>query len=185
MVLAMTHEEVVADLVRTEVQSYKHLPRLIYHLQTKWRDDPRPRAGLIRVREFTMKDSYSLDTDWEGLEAQYEAHYQAYFNIFRRCDLPVIAVKSDVGMMGGKTAHEFMYLTSIGEDTILICDACGYTANRQIAESRKQGPAEEAQRPLDKIATPNCRTIEALAKFLDIPRSKTAKAVFMAATGPL
>ena len=89
MVLAMTHEEVVADLVRREVQSYRQLPRLIYHIQTKWRDDPRPRAGLIRVREFTMKDSYSLDADWEGLDRQYRAHYQAYFNIFHRCGLPV------------------------------------------------------------------------------------------------
>ncbi|MGB9521829.1 MAG: aminoacyl--tRNA ligase-related protein, partial [Anaerolineales bacterium] len=99
MVLAMTHEEVVADLVRKDIRSYRQLPRLIYHIQTKWRDDPRPRAGLIRVREFTMKDSYSLDTDWEGLDRQYRNHYQAYFNIFHRCDLPVIAVKSDVGMM--------------------------------------------------------------------------------------
>ena len=112
MVLAMTHEEVVADLVRREVQSYKHLPRLIYHIQTKFRDEPRPRAGLIRVREFTMKDSYSLDTDWEGLDKQYQAHYQAYFNIYHRCGLEVIAVKSDSGMMGGKLAHEYMYLNS-------------------------------------------------------------------------
>ena len=95
MVLAMTHEEVVADLVRREIQSYKQLPRLVYHIQTKWRDDPRPRAGLIRVREFTMKDSYSLDTDWDGLDKQYRAHYQAYFNIYHRCDLDVVAVKSD------------------------------------------------------------------------------------------
>ncbi|MDP2975034.1 MAG: proline--tRNA ligase, partial [Anaerolineales bacterium] len=144
MVLAMTHEEVVSDLVRREIQSYKQLPRLIYHLQTKWRDDPRPRAGLIRVREFTMKDSYSLDADWDGLDKQYRAHYQAYFNIFRRCGLPVIAVKSDVGMMGGKLAHEFMYLTPIGEDTLLLCDACGYTANRQVARFKKPVASEEA-----------------------------------------
>ncbi|HNB52284.1 MAG TPA: proline--tRNA ligase, partial [Anaerolineales bacterium] len=133
MVLAMTHEEVVGDLVRREIQSYRQLPRLVYHLQTKWRDDPRPRAGLIRVREFTMKDSYSLDSDWEGLDRQYRAHYQAYFNIFRRCGLPVVAVKSDVGMMGGKLAHEYMYLTPIGEDTLVFCDQCGYVANKQIA----------------------------------------------------
>ena len=122
MVLAMTHEEVVADLVRREVQSYKHLPRLIYHIQTKFRDEPRPRAGLIRVREFTMKDSYSLDADWDGLDKQYRAHYQAYFNIYHRCGLPVIAVKSDTGMMGGKLAHEYMYLNPIGEDTLILCD---------------------------------------------------------------
>jgi len=182
MVLAMTHEEVVASLVRTEVRSYKHLPRLIYHIQTKWRDDPRPRAGLIRVREFTMKDSYSLDADWEGLDTQYRAHYQAYFNIFHRCGLPVVAVKSDVGMMGGKLAHEFMYLTPVGEDTILICDECGYTANRQIARFQKHAPVKEKVKPIEKVATPHMATIEDLAKFLGIPKSKTAKALFRVAT---
>ncbi|RME89230.1 MAG: proline--tRNA ligase [Anaerolineae bacterium] len=181
MVLAMTHEEVVADLVRREVHSYKQLPRLIYHIQTKWRDDPRPRAGLIRVREFTMKDSYSLDADWEGLEKQYRAHYQAYFNIFHRCGLPVVAVASDVGMMGGKLAHEFMYLTPIGEDTLLICDSCGYMANRQVARFQKRSPAPEDPRPLEKVATPETNTIEALARFLEIPASRTAKAVFLMA----
>jgi prolyl-tRNA synthetase len=182
LVLAMTHEEVVADLVRKEVRSYRHLPRLVYHIQTKWRDDPRPRAGLIRVREFTMKDSYSLDADDAGLDAQYQAHYRAYFNIFRRCGLPVIAVRSDVGMMGGSLAHEFMYLTPIGEDTLLLCDACGYTANRQIARFRK--PAVDAEEPaaLEKVATPNAATIADLAAFLRIPKSKTAKAVMLAAT---
>lgn len=182
MVLAMTHEEVVADLVRTEIQSYKQLPRLIYHIQTKWRDDPRPRAGLIRVREFTMKDSYSLDADWEGLDVQYSAHYQAYFNIFHRCGLEVVAVKSDVGMMGGKMAHEFMYLTPIGEDTILMCDACGYTANRQIARFRKPTLAEEQPQPLEKVATPDMTTIAGLAEFLGIPESRTAKVLFRVAT---
>jgi prolyl-tRNA synthetase len=182
MVLAMTHEEVIADLVRTEVQSHKHLPRLLYHIQTKWRDEPRPRAGLIRVREFTMKDSYSLDADWEGLDAQYQAHYQAYFNIAHRCGLPVMAVRSDVGMMGGQMAHEFMYLTPIGEDTLLICDSCGYAANRQIAGFQKPAPAEEPPRPIEKVATPGVTTIEDLAAFLDIPASRTAKAVFAVAT---
>ena len=182
MVLAMTHEEVVVNLVRTEIRSYKHLPRLIYHIQTKWRDDPRPRAGLIRVREFTMKDSYSLDADWEGLDAQYRAHYQAYFNIFYRCDLPVVSVKSDVGMMGGKMAHEFMYLAPIGEDTILVCDECGYTANRQIAVFQKPAPVEEKLQPTEKVATPHMTTIKGLAEFLDIPESKTAKALFRVAT---
>jgi prolyl-tRNA synthetase len=184
MVLAMTHEEVVADLVRREVQSYRHLPRLIYHIQTKWRDDPRPRAGLIRVREFTMKDSYSLDADWEGLDRQYRAHYQAYFNIFNRCALPVIAVKSDVGMMGGRLAHEYMYLTPIGEDTLLICDHCGYSANRQIARFQKPAAASEEPQPLELVPTPATKTIEALAHFLDIPEAKTAKAVFLMADIP-
>ena len=179
MVLAMTHEEVVADLVRKEVHSYRQLPMLIYHIQTKWRDDPRPRAGLIRVREFTMKDSYSLDLDLDGLDKQYRAHYQAYFNIFYRCGLPVIAVKSDVGMMGGSLAHEFMYLTPVGEDTLLICDACGYAANRQIAPFQKPKPEKEELLEIEKVATPEMTTIEDLAKFLKVPKSKTAKAVFM------
>jgi prolyl-tRNA synthetase len=182
MVLAMTHEEVVASLLRTEIQSYKQLPRLVYHIQTKWRDDPRPRAGLIRVREFTMKDSYSLDVDWEGLDAQYQAHYQAYFNIFHRCGLPVVAIRSDVGMMGGKMAHEFMYLAPIGEDTILMCNGCGYTANRQIARFQKPAPVEEEPKPIEKVATPDMSTIKGLAEFLDIPESRTAKVLFVVAT---
>ena len=184
MVLAMTHEEVIAALVRTEIQSYKQLPHLLYHIQTKWRDDPRPRAGLIRVREFTMKDSYSLDADWEGLDTQYRAHYQAYFDIFHRCDLPVVAVKSDVGMMGGKLAHEFMFLTPIGEDTLIICDACEYMANRQIAQFRKPASKEEKPRLIEKVATPGVTTIQDLAQYLTIPESKTAKAFFRMATIP-
>ena len=178
MVLAFTHEEVITDIIRKEIQSYKQLPRLIYHIQTKWRDDPRPRAGLIRVREFIMKDSYSLDMDWEGLEKQYQAHYQAYYDIFNRCGLPTLAVKSDVGMMGGKMAHEFMYLTPIGEDTLVLCDSCGYVANRQIATFKKPDPPVEEQAPLEKVATPDTKTIADLAQFLGIPESKTAKAVF-------
>ncbi len=184
MVLAMTHEEVVADLVRREIQSYKQLPRLVFHIQTKWRDDPRPRAGLIRVREFTMKDSYSLDADWDSLDKQYRAHYQAYFNIFHRCSLDVVAVKSDSGMMGGKLAHEFIYLSSIGEDTLLICDECNYTANRQVAHFRKTASAPEELKPAEKVLTPNCKTIDDLATFLKVPKSKTAKAVFFMASIP-
>ncbi|MFZ6028997.1 MAG: proline--tRNA ligase [Chloroflexota bacterium] len=183
MCLAMTHEEVVADLARREIRSYRHLPRLVYHLQTKFRDDPRPRAGLIRVREFTMKDSYSLDADWDGLDQQYTAHYEAYFRIFRRCGLEnVIAVKSDTGMMGGQVAHEYMYLTPIGEDTLLLCDACGYSANRQVARFRKEPAAPEAALALEKIATPETKTIADLAALLHIPAARTAKAVFLIAT---
>jgi len=184
MALAMTHEEAVGDLVRREIRSYRQLPALIYHLQTKFRDDPRPRAGLIRVREFTMKDSYSLDADWEGLDRQYRAHYQAYFNIFNRCGLPAIAVKSDVGMMGGKLAHEYMYLTPYGEDTLLLCDACGYSANRQIARFGKPAPTPAEHLPVEKVATPDCKTIAEVAGFLGVPTSQTAKAVFMMATIP-
>jgi prolyl-tRNA synthetase len=182
MVLAVTHEEVVTDLVRREIQSYRQLPALIYHIQTKWRDDPRPRAGLIRAREFVMKDSYSLDRDDAGLDEQYRDHYQAYYDIFNRCALPTIAVESDVGMMGGKMAHEYMYLSPIGEDTLLLCDACGYRANRQIATFRKPEPAAEALQPLEKVETPGTKTIADLADFLDISTSRTAKVIFMVAT---
>jgi len=161
MVLAMTHEEIVADLVRKIVQSYRQLPMLVYHIQTKWRDDPRPRAGLIRVREFTMKDSYSLDLDWEGLDKQYKAHYQAYFNIFAKCGLPVVAV---------------------GEDTLLICDSCGYMANRQIAVFKKPEPLNLPALPLEEVETPDVKTIEDLANFLNVKKSETAKAVFMMGT---
>ncbi len=181
MVLAMTHEEIVADLVRREIRSYRQLPRLVYHIQTKWRDDPRPRAGLIRTREFTMLDSYSLDSDEAGLDEQYRRHYQAYFDIFSRCDLPVMAVQADVGMMGGSLAHEYMFLAPVGEDTILRCPACGYSANRQVARQQKAPAANEALLPLERIATPHCPTIEDLARFLEVPKSRTAKAVFYTA----
>ena len=181
MVLAMTHEEAVVDIIKDEIQSYRQLPMMIYHIQTKWRDDPRPRAGLIRVREFTMKDSYSLDRDWAGLDLQYANHYRAYFNIFGRCKLPVIAVESDVGMMGGNMAHEYMYLTPVGEDTMLICDKCGYSANRQIAEMQKEKAVDEKPKKLKKVATPDAKTIIDLAELLEVPEHKTAKAVFMMA----
>lgn len=182
MVLAMTHEEVIAELASREVRSYRQLPLLLYHIQTKWRDDPRPRAGLIRAREFTMLDSYSLDRDEAGLAAQYAAHYTTYFRIFLRCGLPTVSVEGDVGMMGGSLAHEYMYLTPGGEDTLLICDACGHTANRQVARFvKKPAPAEPPQE-LQPVATPGATTIAALAEMLDIPTSKTAKAVFMMAT---
>ena len=182
MVLAMTHEEVVAGLVAGEVGSYQQLPRLVYQLQTKFRDDARPRAGLIRAREFTMKDAYSLDRDEEGLGLQYRALHRAYFRIFARCGLPTIAVGADVGIMGGDLAHEFMYLSPVGEDTIIICDGCGYTANRQVAEFRKPVAEPEELKPVERVATPRTDTIESLARLLGVPRSRTAKAVFMVAT---
>jgi len=179
LVLAMTHEEIVALLAAGEVDSYQRLPRLVYQIQTKFRDDPRPRAGLIRAREFTMKDAYSLDRDEEGLDEQYWALHETYFRIFARCGLPAVAVGADVGIMGGSMSHEFMYLSPIGEDTILLCDACGYRANRQVAGFRKPLPEAEEQLPLEKIPTPDTDTIEALARYLGIPESRTAKAVFM------
>lgn len=185
MVLGMTHEEIVTDLARREIRSYRQLPALIYQIQTKFRDEPRPRAGLIRVREFTMKDSYSLDADAAGLEGQYRNHYRAYFRIFSRVGLPdVIAVKSDTGMMGGKLAHEFMYLAPIGEDTLVLCDSCGYSANQQVAHFQKPIPEAETPQLLEKVATPNASTIKDLCAFLNEPESKTAKAVFFVAGIP-
>ena len=181
LVLAMTHEESVVDLVKGEVNSYRQLPRLIYHIQTKWRDDPRPRGGLVRVREFTMKDSYSLDTDWDGLSEQYDRHYDAYFRIFGRCGLPVRAVESDVGMMGGKRAHEFMYLTPVGEDTIVLCNNCGYAANRQLARFAKPHPNAEEPAEIEKVETPGAKTIQGLCEQLSIPAAKAAKVLFMTA----
>ena len=181
MVLALTHEEVVTDLVRREIKSYRQLPAIVYHIQTKWRDDPRPRAGLIRAREFVMKDSYTLDRDEAGLDRQYRLHYQAYFNIFNRCALPTIAVESDVGMMGGTMAHEFMYLSPIGEDRLLLCDNCGYKANRRSPPSASQQAAAEEPLPVERVATPEMTTIAGLAEFLGVPKSRTAKAVFLVA----
>ena len=183
LVLAMTHEEVIAALVRDEVRSYKQLPQLLYHIQTKFRDDPRPRGGLIRVREFTMKDSYSLDRDEDGLDRQYRAHFAAYHRIFRRCGLPVVDVGADVGMMGGSGAHEFMYLTPIGEDSILSCDACGYRANRQVARCRKPEPAPEPPAEPERVHTPGATTIDELSVFLGIAPERTAKAVLLMGAG--
>jgi prolyl-tRNA synthetase len=183
MTLAMTHEEVVTDLAKRQISSYRQLPQLVYHLQTKFRDEPRPRGGLIRVREFTMKDSYSLDADEAGLERQYEAHRAAYHRIFQRCGLEVITVSADVGIMGGKDSVEFITLTPAGEDTLLLCAACGYAANREVATFRKPAPPDEAPLPVEKVATPHCKTIAELAAFLRVPESRTAKAVFFVAEG--
>ncbi len=181
MVLGMTHEEIMADMAQQIVSSYRQLPFVLYQIQTKFRDEPRPRAGIIRVREFTMKDAYSFDRDQAGLDAFYPHIYQAYFNIFRRAGMDVIAVQSDVGMMGGSMAHEFMALLPIGEDTIIVCDSCGYSANRQIANLRKPQPPVADALPLEEVHTPGATTIAALADFLHIGAEQTAKAVFLMA----
>jgi prolyl-tRNA synthetase len=178
MVLAMTHEEVVAILLRDIIQSYRQLPIMVYHFQTKFRDEPRARGGLIRVREFVMKDAYSCDRDDAGLDVQYKRQFEAYERTFRRLGLDAIAVGADVGIMGGTGAHEFMVLNDFGEDTLVLCDSCGYAENQQIAEVRKPDPEPEDALPTEDIETPGTTTIEALANFLDVPRSRTAKATF-------
>ncbi|MCC7022480.1 MAG: proline--tRNA ligase [Thermomicrobiales bacterium] len=178
MVLAMTHEEVVTDLARQEINSYRQLPMLVYHIQTKWRDEPRSRGGLIRVREFTMKDSYSLDRDEAGLDVQYHNHWRAYERIFRRVGLDFVVVGADTGMMGGSASHEFMALSPYGEDIVLICPSCGYADNREVATFRREAPANEPLLPMEDVETPNATTIQALADYLQIPLAKTAKAVF-------
>jgi len=179
MVLAMTHEEVVADLLRDIVRSYRQLPMIVYHFQTKFRDEPRSRGGLIRVREFVMKDSYSCDRDDAGLDVAYWAHHRAYTRIFERLGIAAIPVSSDVGMMGGSLAHEFMFLNPAGEDVLVLCEACGYAANRQVAPATTAVPEPEAALPVEEVHTPDATTIDALAEFLGVPTSRTAKAVFM------
>lgn len=180
--LAMTHEEVITELVSRSVNSYKQLPVMLYQIQTKFRDEPRSRGGLLRVREFTMKDAYSFHTDYEDLDLYYPRMYKAYFNIFRRVGLDVVAIESDSGMMGGTTAHEFMALSGVGEDTLILCRNCDYRANRQVANFQKVVGSEGEMLPLEEVHTPDCKTIGDLARFLDVPESQTAKAIFMVAT---
>ncbi|HZU76377.1 MAG TPA: proline--tRNA ligase, partial [Dehalococcoidia bacterium] len=183
LVLGPTHEEVITDLVRREVHSYRDLPLLLYQIQTKFRDEPRPRGGLLRSREFLMKDAYSFDADWEGLDRSYESITRAYARIFARCGVPVLPVQADSGAIGGKESQEFLYLTDVGEDEALICAACGYAANREKATFRKPAAPAEELLPLEEIATPGQKTIDDLARFLGIPASRTLKAVFMLADG--
>jgi prolyl-tRNA synthetase len=178
LVLAMTHEEVVADLVRDIVGSYRQLPLIVYHFQTKFRDEPRARGGLIRVREFVMKDSYSIDADEAGLDHSYELHHAAYERMFARLGLKAIPVGADVGIMGGSGAHEFMVVNPHGEDTLVLCDACGYAANQQIARLGVAPPDAEEQLAVEEVATPGTDTIASLAALLEVPTSRTAKAAF-------
>jgi prolyl-tRNA synthetase len=178
MVLAMTHEEVVASLLRDVVKSYRQLPMLVYHFQTKFRDEPRSRGGLIRVREFVMKDSYSCDMDEAGLDVSYDKHYLAYSRIFERLGMDTIAVASDPGMMGGSQAHEFMFLNSAGEDVLVLCENCGFSANRQVALTRVSEPPAEDPLPLEEVETPGTATIADLAAYLGIDAEQTAKATF-------
>jgi len=181
MVLAMTHEEVVTDLLRDLVKSYRQLPAIVYHFQTKFRDEPRARGGLIRVREFVMKDSYTLDPDEAALDVSYQAHYGAYQRIFERLGLETVVVGADVGIMGGSLAHEFMVLNEAGEDTLVICESCDYAANQQIAVAAKPEPTAEEPLPTREVATPEAPTIAALAEHLGVGQERTAKAIFFVA----
>jgi prolyl-tRNA synthetase len=178
MVLGMTHEEAVVHMVRSEVKSHKQLPFMVYQFQTKYRDEARPRAGLLRVREFTMKDGYSFHVNFEDLDAYYERVHGAYSRIFRRLGMKeVVSIQSDTGMMGGSVAHEFMAVADSGEDTIFVTEWGSYRANREVAvsaiEFKKDPPL-----PLEKVSTPGTETIEAVAAFLGVETAQTGKAVF-------
>ena len=178
LVLAATHEEVVTLLARTHIQSYRDLPQRLYQLQTKFRDEPRPRGGLLRVREFVMKDCYSFDADEEGLEESYQAMRRAYERIFARCGLTTLTVEADSGAIGGKESHEFMVLAETGEDDVVYCEACGYAANVERAEFRKPAVPSEEPREVEEVHTPDTTTIPDLARFLGIREAQTLKAVF-------
>jgi prolyl-tRNA synthetase len=183
--LGPTHEEVITKLVSQYVKSYRDLPQLLYQIQTKFRDEPRPRAGLLRVREFTMKDLYSFDTDEEGLDRSYNKMLKAYRNIYDRCGLPTLLIEADSGAIGGKDSHEFMVVTETGEDEIIYCPACQYSANAEKAQSTKNKAADEKPLPLEEVATPGAATIEEVSRFLGVVPNRTLKAVFYVADGEL
>ena len=185
LVLGPTHEEVITQLVSRYVNSYRDLPLLLYQIQTKFRDEPRPRGGLLRVREFSMKDLYSFDSDEEGLSQSYNKMLKAYENIYARCGLPAIVVEADSGAIGGKDSHEFMVGNETGEDEIIRCPKCGYSANMEKAQSAKEKLPEEKPLLIEEVATPGVGTIEELAHFLNIPQSRTLKVVFYVADGKL
>jgi prolyl-tRNA synthetase len=185
LALGPTHEEVITDLVHRYVQSYRELPLLLYQIQTKLRDEPRPRGGLLRVREFIMKDLYSFDADEAGLDESYQRMCQAYRNIYARLGLPTLVVEADSGAIGGKESHEFMVLTEGGEDEVIYCSNCGYAANADKAQFVKTDIPSEATNllSLEEIATPGTKTIEEVASFVGVPTNQTLKAVFYSADG--
>ena len=181
--LGPTHEEVVTDLVRDEVRSYKDLPLNLYQIQTKVRDEIRPRFGVMRGREFIMKDAYSLDIDYEGLDKSYQTMYDAYERIFAECGLEAVAVEADTGAMGGKDSHEFMVLADSGEDEIAFCSSCDYAANVERATSKKTDIDFEVEAEFEKIHTPEIKTISELEEYLEVPAAKMIKAVAVIADG--
>ena len=189
LALGPTHEEVIADLAHRYVQSYRDLPLLVYQIQAKFRDEPRPRGGLLRVREFIMKDLYSFDADEAGLDESYRKMSQAYQNIYARCGLSTSMVEADSGAIGGKESHEFMVISETGEDEMVFCPHCGYSANVEKAQISKTVIAtlnevkEKQPLPLEEIATTEQKTIEEVANFLGVPQEQTLKAVFYIADG--
>jgi prolyl-tRNA synthetase len=177
-VLGPTHEEVVTDLAKREVESYKDLPRAVYQIQTKIRDEPRARGGLIRLREFIMKDAYSMHVGYPELDFYYAQIYQAYVAIFEQCDLNVIAIEADTGQMGGSVSHEFTLPHPEGEDRFVRCESCDYAANVETAQFARGAASSTELRMMEKVATPDCETIADLCAFLNIEPRQTLKAVF-------
>lgn len=178
MVLAMTHEEAVTDMARYVLSSYKQLPFMLYQFKVKYRDEARARGGLIRVREFLMKDAYSFHSSSESLDKHYKEQYDAYIRIFNAVGIEPIVVESDTGIMGGKIAHEFMLNTPIGEDYLILCDKCGYQANREIALFKTNPYRGNEKAELKKVHTPHKTSIEEVSEFLNVPANSTAKCVF-------
>jgi prolyl-tRNA synthetase len=185
LILGPTHEEVITDLVSRFVQSYRDLPLLLYQIQNKFRDEPRPRGGLLRVREFIMKDLYSFHIDEEDLNETYQKMIQAYKNVYTRCGLPAVMVEADSGAIGGKESHEFMLIAETGEDGIVHCANCNYAANLEKAQSVKPKYEAKAFLSIEEISTPNTKTIEEVAHFVGVAPHQTLKAVFYSADGEL
>ena len=178
LILGPTHEETAIDLFRRNVQSYRDLPLMVYQIETKFRDEARPRMGLVRGREFGMLDLYSFHADVEDLDRAYQRLYEAYERVFQRCGVPAVSVFADSGAIGGKESQEFMLLTGIGEDELVFCPACGYAANTERAEHRKTGGLGGEPHQLEEVSTPDQKTIEQVASFLDALTTETLKAVF-------
>src|SRR5256712_11161158 len=187
--LSMPHEEVMTDIARKELRSYKQLPQIWSQIQTKFRDEARPKAGLLRVRQFIMKDSYSFDMDATGLDVSYQKHYDAYCRIFDRCGLKYVVVEAHSGAMGGSQSHEFMVRTPAGEDQVVSCEKCNYAANMDKATA-KLAPVEELAgtgegKPLE-VHTPGQKTIEDVARFLGVsPKNKIKTLLYTATIGDL
>ncbi|MDE1890571.1 MAG: proline--tRNA ligase [Planctomycetota bacterium] len=182
--LGPTHEEIVTDIVRNEINSYRQLPITLYQIQTKFRDETRPRFGVLRSKEFIMKDAYSFDVDYEGLNKSYKSMYEAYCRIFDRCGIDYIVVEADSGAMGGDVSHEFMVPSSVGEDILIRCLKCGYSANRERAEAAPV-PRENhvSLQSLREVPTPNKHTIQEVGGFLDVKPNRMVKTMIYISNG--